>query len=95
MKKFLVIKPWRPYIICQTLDKAKEVCDEFNEKLDYKSYVLELDEDGYTFWITQHNYDLDKSKVVYDPFEVCPTQEKKKFYDNTIFTRAFKARKQT
>ena len=37
MKKFLVIKPWRPYMICQTLDKAKEVCDEFNEKL--RNYV--------------------------------------------------------
>ena len=93
MTKYLVIKPWKPYMTYPTLEKAITVCNKANEESSFKSYIIELDEGAYEYWVKEHNYNLNKSPVVYDPFNIAKTQKEKEFYDNVIFTKPLKRQK--
>ena len=88
--KYLVVKPYKPYILCQTIDKAKEICDGCNNESSLKSFVLEMDQANIDYYRKQKTYNLKTCRVVYDPFNCAPTEKEKNFYDNTIFTKPLK-----
>ena len=91
--RYLVVKPYKPYMLCYSFDNAKKVCDEFNNKWEHKCFILELDEANLDYYLKQKTYNLKTANVVYDPFSCAPTIEEKNFYDNTIFTKPLKPQK--